>query len=169
MESHEQLRAAGVIKPLVEVAIGAPRRFFLLRDDGTIDHKTLSDPLRERSRDEELIRLLGYDADSRRYAMLTLLASIMGTPPRCGESAIIFQHYTWRFPAAYVVRYACLALGQLGISAAYHERIIEAGGLTSLQRSLSVDDGETIFNACYALNKLTASEQIHEVIEETSS
>lgn len=55
------------MEPLVLLAAGERRRYILLRDDGTIDVEGMSDPLRELRLDEEMIRLLGYDVDSRRY------------------------------------------------------------------------------------------------------
>lgn len=49
------------------------------------------------------------------------------------------------------------------MAAANHERILAAGGLEALSSALDCDDGETVFNACYSLNKLTMSEGNHEV------
>lgn len=60
-------------------------------------------------------------------------------------------------------RYACLAVGQLAVVAVNHEEIISAGGLEGLKSVLDCDDGETVFNACYALNKLAMSDENHEV------
>ncbi len=65
--NHGRVCAAGAMEPLVQLAAGAPRRYILLRDDGTIDVEGMSDPLRELRLDEEMIRLLGYDVDCRRY------------------------------------------------------------------------------------------------------
>lgn len=47
--------------------------------------------------------------------------------------------------------------------AANHEEILSAGGLEGLKSALDCDDDETVFNACYALNKLAMSEGNHEV------
>lgn len=58
------------MEPLVQLAAGGRRRYILLRDDGTIDVEGMSDPLRELRLDEELVRLLGYDVDCRRYDFL---------------------------------------------------------------------------------------------------
>lgn len=60
-------------------------------------------------------------------------------------------------------RYACLAVGQLAVAAVNHEEILAAGGLEGLKSALDCDDDETVFNACYALNKLAMSEGNHEV------
>ena len=65
--NHGRICAAGAMEPLVQLAAGAPRRYILLRDDGTIDVDGMADPLRELRLDEEMIRLLGYDVDCRRY------------------------------------------------------------------------------------------------------
>lgn len=64
--NHGRVCAAGAIKPLVELAAGARRRYILLRDNGTVDFEGMADPLREPRYDEEMIRLLGYDVDCRR-------------------------------------------------------------------------------------------------------
>lgn len=61
-------------------------------------------------------------------------------------------------------RYVCLTLGQLAVAAANHEEILTAGGVQALSASLEVDDGETVFNACYALNKLAMAEGNNEVM-----
>lgn len=55
------------MESLVQLAAGGRRRYILLRDDGTIDVEGMSDPLRQLRLDEEMIRLLGYDVDCRRY------------------------------------------------------------------------------------------------------
>ena len=55
-------------------------------------------------------------------------------------------------------RYACLALGQLAVERNNHKGIIVAGGIEALSASLHCDDGETTFNACYALSKLAAND-----------
>lgn len=65
--NHGRICAAGAMEPLVQLAAGGRRRYVLLRDDGTIDVDGMSDPLRELRLDEEMIRLLGYDVDCRRY------------------------------------------------------------------------------------------------------
>lgn len=44
-----------------------------------------------------------------------------------------------------------------------HEEILAAKGLEGLSSALDCDDHETVFNACYALNKLAMSEANHEV------
>lgn len=49
------------------------------------------------------------------------------------------------------------------MAAANHEEILAADGLEALSASLDCDDGETVFNACYALNKLAMGEENHEV------
>lgn len=61
------------MEPLVELAAGGRRRYILLRDDGTIDVEGMSDPLRELRYDEEMIRLLGYDVDCRRYGLSNVM------------------------------------------------------------------------------------------------
>lgn len=68
--NHGRICAAGAMGPLVQLAAGGRRRYILLRDDGAIDVEGMSDPLRELRLDEELIRLLGYDVDCRRYELL---------------------------------------------------------------------------------------------------
>lgn len=60
-------------------------------------------------------------------------------------------------------RYACLALGNLAVATVNHEEILDANGLEGLSSALDCDDQETVFNACYALNKLAMSEENHEV------
>ena len=70
--NHGRICAAGAMEPLVQLAAGAPRRYILLRDDGTIDVDGMADPLRELRLDEEMIRLLGYDVDCRRYEIRDL-------------------------------------------------------------------------------------------------
>lgn len=65
--NHGRVCAAGAMIPLVQLAAGEARRYILLRDDGTIDVEGMSDPLREPRLDEEMIRLLGYDVDCRRF------------------------------------------------------------------------------------------------------
>lgn len=65
--------------------------------------------------------------------------------------------------STYIGRYSCLALGQLAAAAANHEEILAAGGVEALSSSLDCDDGETVFNACYALNKLAMGEGHHDV------
>lgn len=67
--NHGRVCTAGAMIPLVQLAAGEKRRYILLRDDGTIDVEGMSDPLRELRLDEEMIRLLGYDVDCRRYAV----------------------------------------------------------------------------------------------------
>ena len=54
-------------------------------------------------------------------------------------------------------------MGQLAVVAVIHEDIISAGGLEGLKSALDCDDDETVFNACYALNKLAMSDENHEV------
>lgn len=44
-----------------------------------------------------------------------------------------------------------------------HDEIIAANGLEGLSSALDCDDDETVFNSCYALNKLAMSEENHEV------
>lgn len=61
-------------------------------------------------------------------------------------------------------RYACLALGQLAMASENHEEMLTAGGLEALSASLDVDNDETIFNACYALNKFASTEENSEVM-----
>ncbi|CAM9303250.1 unnamed protein product [Discosporangium mesarthrocarpum] len=70
--NHSKICLAGAIKPLVQLATGERRSYILLRDDGTPDVEGMADPIREPKHDEEIIRLLGYDVDSRRYACLAL-------------------------------------------------------------------------------------------------
>lgn len=60
-------------------------------------------------------------------------------------------------------RYACLALGNLAVATVNHEEILAANGLEGLSSALDCDDQETVFNACYALNKLAMNEENHEV------
>lgn len=45
-----------------------------------------------------------------------------------------------------------------------HEEIL-ANGLEGLSSALDCDDQETVFNSCYALNKLAMNEANHEVGE----
>lgn len=71
--NHGRVCAAGAMIPLVQLAAGEARRFILLRDDGTIDVEGMSDPLRELRLDEEMIRLLGYDVDCRRFVPRVLI------------------------------------------------------------------------------------------------
>lgn len=44
-----------------------------------------------------------------------------------------------------------------------HEEILAANGLEGLSSALDCDDQETVFNACYALNKLAMNDANHEV------
>lgn len=60
-------------------------------------------------------------------------------------------------------RYACLALGQLAVASVNHEEILAAGGVEALSSALDCDDEETVFNACYALNKVAMGDENHEV------
>lgn len=70
VENHQSVCAAGGVIPLVEIANAGPRSYPLLRDDGTIDEEGMSDPLRQPTHDEELIQLLGYDVECRRYGVV---------------------------------------------------------------------------------------------------
>ena len=49
------------------------------------------------------------------------------------------------------------------MASANHEEILAAEGMEALSSALDCDDKETVFNACYALNKLAMNDANHEV------
>ena len=66
-------------------------------------------------------------------------------------------------------RYACLAVGNMSANVENHKVLLEHDVLGHISSALDVDDLETRFNACFALNKLSMNDDIITLIGEHES
>ena len=57
-------------------------------------------------------------------------------------------------------RYAVLALGNLALSPEFHGELVTVASVEAIKSCMESDDGECVFNAAFAMNKITINEAL---------
>ena len=165
-ENQGAFLATGAHEVMTELALGEPRSWNDLNDDG--------DPDADDGDLEDIPPPGGADnnndnnADSRPASQQTSSrpntapgGAAMGGKAPVERSAQAQREYDLLQDLGYDMesrRYACLALGNLCSVADNHDALLEAGLMEALKDSLLVEDLETRFNAGFCANKLAMRE-----------
>ena len=177
-DNHRDMVAYKAYEVLIEIASGAPRKWYTLNSSGVALELDFTPEEIERWEDEQ---------DQKREEMLALAQSRMALAgmtgdvteapgldlallngqvemeakaiepqsPRAKSDYQFIQQYGYDREAR---RYAVLAIGNLAVSPLSHGPLMQEHCIAALNHCLDSPDDETRFNAAFALNKLAMEE-----------